>query len=830
MAKRKSAAGRLPIIRSKSVEKPEGADAVATDAQVVYYQEEPIAPQLEAKADLHVMRGTAATIVYVHGIGNKPTADILKCQWDTALFGFDLGERSRLAYWVNRGTYPVVWPGTCQSGDVTSVATRAQLALGIQALDVADEPEQIVNEIHRPLSAQQRRQLESLARQIQKRQLTDEQLVARLARVRGYRTKILPLPEWARKWFTRQLTRLLLQDVYEYFYDQQRRQEMRDSLISRLQTGGGPFVIIAHSQGSMIAYDVLCSPAARKLRIPLFLTIGSPLGMQEVQDQLRSLTGQAGGLAVPECVDRWINVSDPIDPVSIDQMLYDDFKPRRGVKVVDFIEHNRAGARDPHSATGYLQLDVVRQAVKRAVDVRLFQKVAPFTVARDLANEMEAGRADDRHPVLIELVEPRPGRERQAGLKQMRAKVVQWVQANVQKAEPALTDDVLNLELLEKYVSLRLTRSEVESLSADLGLDRQAIHHVYRNATKKALLEESLQLVQATTAHRGYDALGRNIAWAVLDTGIDPDHPHFQEHENIVNVFDCTIRGGPHDRAQSPGRDLGRDLSGHGTHVAGIIAGTYTATQPNRTIAAVAPMARLWIYKVLDDEGHGSDSFILKALDDIARKNRQAGSLVVHGVNLSLGGPFDVTSFGCGHTPLCKALRELWQQGVLVVIAAGNEGYLEIDTTEGEVGINADLSIGDPANLEEAIAVGSIHKSKPHHYGISYFSSRGPTADGRAKPDVVAPGERIRSARAGGKTTRSSKDQLKDLYVELSGTSMAAPHVSGVLAAFLSARTEFIGDPDAVKQRLLANCTDLGRDRRHQGAGMPNLVKMLLNS
>ena len=116
MAKRKSAAGRLPIIRSKSVEKPEGADAVATDAQVVYYQEEPIAPQLEAKADLHVMRGTAATIVYVHGIGNKPTADILKCQWDTALFGFDLGERSRLAYWVNRGTYPVVWPGTCQSG------------------------------------------------------------------------------------------------------------------------------------------------------------------------------------------------------------------------------------------------------------------------------------------------------------------------------------------------------------------------------------------------------------------------------------------------------------------------------------------------------------------------------------------------------------------------------------------------------------------------------------------------------------------------------------------------------------------------------------------
>jgi subtilisin family serine protease len=142
-----------------------------------------------------------------------------------------------------------------------------------------------------------------------------------------------------------------------------------------------------------------------------------------------------------------------------------------------------------------------------------------------------------------------------------------------------------------------------------------------------------------------------------------------------------------------------------------------------------------------------------------------------------------------------------------------------------------DLSIGDPANLDEAIAVGSVHKENPHTYGVSYFSSRGPTADGRRKPDVVAPGERILSARhdATAKRVRDGAP-ARMLYVEMSGTSMAAPHVSGILAAFLSVRREFVGEPEQVKRRLLESCMDLGRDPYIQGWGLPNLQRMLASS
>ncbi len=257
--------------------------------------------------------------------------------------------------------------------------------------------------------------------------------------------------------------------------------------------------------------------------------------------------------------------------------------------------------------------------------------------------------------------------------------------------------------------------------------------------------------------------------------------------------------------------------------MAGIIAGEYRDKVSGNIYRGMAPKAKLHIYRALDDQGNGNDASIIKALDHIAGTNERAGGLVIHGVNLSLGGDFDPSVYGCGHTPLCRELQRLWRQGVVVVLAAGNEGMLDM----GGRNVNLDLSICDPANLEEAICVGSVHKLNPHTYGVSYFSSRGPTADGRQKPDCVAPGEKILSASHRAKEPFKSID---DLYIAMDGTSMAAPHVSGILAAFMSRRTEFTGHPDRLKQILLAHCIDLGRERHFQGAGMPNLVQMLAST
>lgn len=765
--------------------------------------------------------GRARTIIYVHGIGNKPAADILKCQWDEALFGFNLGERSRLAYWVNRIFYPEPVKASCKTADSTQDLAAAEAGtLGIRAIS---DPGQGIEPLL-PADANTRRErevLEAIAEQAMEGDGDSGGIDAV-----DFNARVLLLPKPLRDFISRRITKTFLKDVHEFLFVPARREAMRESVLARLRTGGGPFIVIGHSQGSMVAYDALqgLSPDDR-VEVDLFVTVGSPLGLQEVQDQLKTITNQKKGLAVPGVVKRWINIADPLDPVCADKFLRSDYAATNGVDVEDMVRFNADSPRDPHSGTGYLRLSEVRSAVRETIDRDLFQRIAPFTIARDLVAQMEGGHDEERHPVLIELRDQwTAGRSRPAN--EVRADVVAWINRTVREARPQPKPEKIDLEALSGYVSANLTRAEVERISTELQIE--SIYRVFKNARKRALLDQSINVLQCSTAHRGYDSRGQSITWAVLDTGIDPMHPHFgygTDTSSIGHVYDCLAAGpvrewNPKDKDR---KTLGVDHNGHGTHVAGIIAGGIQSL----CISGIAPAVRLDTYKVLDDNGRGSDAKIIKALDHIYDLNRNASSLVVHGVNLSLGGPFDPEAFGCGDTPICKQLRRLWRQGVVVVLAAGNEGYLELQQGDETIGLNTDLSIGDPANLEEAIAVGSIHKSKPHLYGISYFSSRGPTADGRCKPDLVAPGERIVSCRAGANPKTRTKSNL---YVAMSGTSMAAPHVSGVIACFLSARREFIGYPDRVKEILLASCTDLKRDRMHQGAGMPNLVKMLLGS
>jgi serine protease AprX len=103
----------------------------------------------------------------------------------------------------------------------------------------------------------------------------------------------------------------------------------------------------------------------------------------------------------------------------------------------------------------------------------------------------------------------------------------------------------------------------------------------------------------------------------------------------------------------------------------------------------------------------------------------------------------------------------------------------------------------------------------PYNYGVSYFSSRGPTGDGRRKPDLVAPGERIDSC------------ALNDYFGTMDGTSMAAPHVSGAAALLLGRHPELVGNPRRVKEILMRTATDLGRESRFQGAGLVDVLRAI---
>ncbi len=420
------------------------------------------------------------------------------------------------------------------------------------------------------------------------------------------------------------------------------------------------------------------------------------------------------------------------------------------------------------------------------------------------------------------------------------------------------------------YLSINQTKALVHLDHEDTPPPKRAVYRVWPDFSMKLLIDRSVATIKGDAARRSYDATGSEIVWAVIDSGIDASHPHFATYETLVGSVEKLHRDFTRDDPAT-GHPL-TDQYGHGTHVAGIIAGALLkptqdelppevplrvgqrvavsdesvgeSLQPRPKVdagrlAGVAPRCKLISLKVLDETGRRIRSTdVLRALEYVRVELNGHGKppLRVHGVNISLGYEFNAKWFACGQSPVCIEVDRLIRTGVVVVIAAGNTGYGELLAKTGRTSTGMALTINDPGNSALAITVGATHRDSPYTYGVSYFSSKGPTGDGRAKPDLVAPGERITSCAAG----RNRKDLQRAFpddpawtsgtvagYIDQSGTSMAAPHVSGAIAAFLSIRQEFIGRPEEVKRIFLSAATSLGREKYFEGHGLVDLMRAI---
>ena len=396
------------------------------------------------------------------------------------------------------------------------------------------------------------------------------------------------------------------------------------------------------------------------------------------------------------------------------------------------------------------------------------------------------------------------------------------------------------------------------------------VRQIALNRRATAAIASSVPTVKADAAQRLFNIDCAGIDWAVLDTGVDERHPAFgarvkatydftnyreivslgNERQQVRKMNLETLkhaRGGnvpagadgklkKIGQAAAAGQPLPLDLvtdmvrltdptppvSVHGTHVAGIIAASkYTDPLTPESADGMCPGIGIYDFRVLKTDVvnprdlDDTEFAIIAALQFIRNTNEQAGRLIVHGVNMSLSIPHDVKNYACGRTPVCDESERLIDNGVVVVAAAGNKGAEE--TVIDGVSFYDYLGFGitDPGNADRVITVGSTHGSCPFTYGISYFSSRGPTGDGRLKPDLVAPGEKITSAVPGGKWERHD------------GTSQAAPHVSGAAAMLMARYPELVGKPDRIKRILCDTATDLNRERSFQGHGLLDVLRAL---
>lgn len=252
-----------------------------------------------------------------------------------------------------------------------------------------------------------------------------------------------------------------------------------------------------------------------------------------------------------------------------------------------------------------------------------------------------------------------------------------------------------------------------------------------------------------------------DIVIAVIDTGIDPNHVDLDGGKIIGWKDYINSRTTPYDD------------NGHGTHCAGIAAG---AGDGNASYRGVAPGAALVGVKVLNSSGSGSLSTITAAVDWCIT-NKATYGIEIISMSLGSSGSSD------GTDSLSQAVNRAAGAGIVAVVAAGNSGP-------------ARYTIGSPAAAADAVTVGAMADCGEKGFSLASFSSRGPTADGRIKPDIAAPGVAIMAPKA-----NTTSD-----YVSYSGTSMATPFTSGTVALMLDANPSLT--PAQVKSLLAGTAVD----------------------
>jgi serine protease AprX len=295
---------------------------------------------------------------------------------------------------------------------------------------------------------------------------------------------------------------------------------------------------------------------------------------------------------------------------------------------------------------------------------------------------------------------------------------------------------------------------------------------------------------------------GSGIGVAVIDSGINSSK-------------DFTLSTGKGSRIVynqnfAEGQSTTADLYGHGTHVAGILAGNGMNSRGStfrKTFMGVADNVNLINLRVLNQDGGGRDSGVIAAIQKaISLKSKYN----IRVINLSLGRPV-YESYALD--PLCVAVEAAWKAGIVVVVAAGNEGRNDSAQTEGYGTIAA------PGNDPYVITVGAMKTMRTATRAddlIASYSSKGPTLfDHIVKPDLVAPGNMTISVLASSTATlvKASPKNIVALssyatnakgsssYFTLSGTSMATPVVSGAVALLLQKNAKLT--PDQIKARLM---------------------------